>query len=139
MKTHSRRRRLKFRPAKSDINITPLIDVLLVLLVIFMVITPVNSTGLGTNVPQPASDATRIAPNEPIVLSIDRDSRISINREAIDSTMLSARLREIMQSRADRTMFVQGDSNLDFNEVAHVIDVAKGAGAERIGLMTEAR
>jgi biopolymer transport protein ExbD len=102
-----------------------------------MVISPVDSAGIGTAIPQPSNDAARIDPNEPIVLSIDRNTGIAINREAVDPYVLVDRLRGIMQSRGDRTMFVQADANLDFNEVVHVLDLAKGAGVERIGLMTE--
>jgi biopolymer transport protein TolR len=121
---------------KSEINITPLIDVLLVLIVIFMVITPVNSTGLHTAVPQASTDAKSREPEEAIILSVDRSGDIKINRESVAMAELRVRLEDIFKQRSDRTAFIQADSNLDYNDVVQVIDVAKGAGVDRIGLLT---
>lgn len=130
-----RKRKARRVLAKSDINVTPLIDVLLVLLVIFMVISPTARTGLRTLIPQPASGVEAKSENV-IVLSVDGSNTVRINREEIDLPALMPRLQDILKARSDRTVFVQADDALLFNDVAQVIDVAKGAGADRIGLMT---
>jgi len=122
--------------AKSDINVTPLIDVLLVLIVMFMVITPVTPKGLPTEVPQPATKDEALR-DETLVLSLDRNGDIRLNREMLDLTMVVPRLREILSTRADRTLFVQADDGALFNEVAGIIDMARGAGADRVGLLTK--
>jgi biopolymer transport protein ExbD len=124
-------------PAKADLNVTPLIDVLLVLLVIFMVISPINSTGLKTLVPQQAPPGGVQKPEEAIILSLREDGTIRINQELLELSVLMPRLQEIFKTRSDRTIFVQADNALLFNDVATLIDVAKGAGAERVGLLTE--
>jgi biopolymer transport protein ExbD len=123
---------------RADINVTPFIDILLVLLVIFMVISPTTPMGLKTNVPQPPPPGPHDQkPDEVIVLSIDRNGVIRINQTEIEASELIGRLRDIFKTRSDRTMFVQADNELLFNDVAQLIDAAKGAGVERLGLLTE--
>jgi biopolymer transport protein ExbD len=118
--------------AGPQINMTPLIDVLLVLLIIFMVITPVVSNGLPASIPLPASNTSG---GRTIVIRVQADGALWINREPVTMETLGARLAQIYQTRAERVAFVQGDGSLEFREVARVIDVAKSAGLDHIGLI----
>ena len=125
---------------KADINITPLIDVLLVLIVIFMVITPLTPHGLAVSVPQDAPREESPVKNEDkLVLSLDREGKIRLNQEPLEVASLSPRLKEILSTRSDRTIFVQADRDLLFNDIAWLIDVVRGAGAARVGLITRNR
>ena len=126
------------RGQKAEINMTPMIDVLLVLIIIFMVITPLTPKGLEAIVPQPAppNQQQTEADQRTIVVDIARDKSMKINQEPTDEIKLGPRLEEIFKTRAERVIFVKGDNDLEFQVVARVIDIAKGVGIDKVGLMT---
>ena len=125
------------RGQKADINVTPMIDVLLVLIIIFLVITPSNERGLNALIPQPSTaDAPASAPIRDLVVSIEKDGSITINQQPVDLSALPARLAELQVKSRGAHFFVRGDRELDFEHVARVIDIARGVGWNQVGLMT---
>jgi len=122
------------RGQKAEMNVTPMIDVLLVLIVIFLVITPTVSRGLNTALPQQSNAPPAAQPSREIVVSIDKDGAIAIDGHAIPFSLLADRLTSL-QGLSDH-IFIRGDRSLEYQAVARVIDAARGAGWDRIGLMT---
>src|ERR1035437_723617 len=123
---------------KADINMTPMIDVLLVLIIIFMVITPLTPKGLETLVPQPPPPGAQanLQDQRTVVIVINKDRSLLINTEPTEENKLGPRLEEIFKTRAERVVFVKADPDLEFQYVARAIDAAKGAGIDKVGLMT---
>jgi biopolymer transport protein TolR len=123
---------------RCDINMTPMIDILLVLLIIFMVITPLTPHGLEALAPEPPDKKNQPPPDQDrtVVIIIDKDKSMHINNEDTDMDKLGGRLEQIFKTRAERVVFVKGDPDLEYETVARAIDIAKGAQIDKIGLMT---
>jgi biopolymer transport protein TolR len=134
-------------PSNPQINVTPLIDVLLVLIIVFMVVVSMSKTkGLDAQIPQPAQDdkSQPVPIDRTIVIQVvwskqGQEPALKINQEEVSWNDLHNRLHDIFKTRAERVAFVRGDDDVDFEYVASVIDIARDAGVDRVGLLTKAQ
>jgi biopolymer transport protein TolR len=124
---------------KSDINITPLVDVVLVLLIIFMVITPLLQMGYDVKVPPKVNQPQGAPPPaDLLVVSLAPGNKIYLNKDEVNTQTLALRLTEILKNRSNKTVFFSGDDSVNYGEVVKLMDLCRSAGAKNIGIVMEA-
>jgi len=121
----------------ADINVTPLVDVMLVLLIIFMITAPMLHQGIEVALPRAEAEPMQLNVDDPLVLSINRDGVIYIQDEPVHPTQIVERLTPLLQARGDETVFLKGDRELPYGQVITVLDILHRGGIRQVGMVTE--
>ena len=121
----------------SEPNVVPVCDILLVLLIIFMVITPVAQKGIDIQLPEQSDPGQPGPSKQAYVLTLERDRSVKLNQDPVPIDLLEARLREVYQRKTDKTIFIRADKSVMYKDVLRLIDIAKGSGIEVLGVMTQ--